>query len=283
MHVGDIGGQFATPALTFTEEYTWHLFLPIIKKNPSCPATSTQSFITVPILGAAADRPGPQHADLNLALRGYSETDAPKPLVSYNGGTDPDAPQLAGLFDPEPNPTESPIISAVFRVNRWEWTGSYPDPGHVGTPITDWPVTLIELPAEFGTPLYIPERGPELYTGGYKAMVLYAEERRITLNYTRDDTVANGYTVHLENLCVDPNLLALYRAQTDGMGWHTTGGLPALKNNQRIGTAFVGGVRVAIRDRGTFMDPRSGKDWWVGYPTSLEIQRSHDTSLRSAF
>ena len=111
-------------------------------------------------------------------------------------------------------------------------------------------------------------------------MVLYAEERRITLNYTRDDTVANGYTVHLENICVDPNLLALYRAQTDGSGWHITGRLPALRNNQRLGTAFVGGVRVAIRDRGAFMDPRSGKDWWVGYPTTLEIQRSHDTSLR---
>ncbi|RMF05151.1 MAG: hypothetical protein D6768_01675, partial [Chloroflexi bacterium] len=116
-----------------------------------------------------------------------------------------------------------------------------------------------------GAPIYPPERGPEIYGGGYVAMVLYAEEKRITLKYTRDDNVINGYTVHLENVCVDPNLLALYRAQTDATGLHTTGRLPALRNNQQLGTAFRGGAKVAIRDVGSFMDPRSRKDWWVGY------------------
>ena len=111
-------------------------------------------------------------------------------------------------------------------------------------------------------------------------MVPYAEENRLTLIYTRNDTVASGYAIHIENICVDSNLLALYRAQTDAAGWHTTGQLPALKNNQQIGTAFVGGVRVAVRDRGAFMDPRSRKDWWMNYPAGLEIQRFHDTLLK---
>ena len=46
-------------------------------------------------------------------------------------------------------------------------------------------------------------------------VLMYAAEKRITLGYTRDDTVASGYAVHLENVCVDPNLVALYRAQQD--------------------------------------------------------------------
>jgi len=145
------------------------------------------------------------------------------------------------------------------------WTGSYPDPGHAGSPITTWPVTLIEFPTAFGDAIYSPERGPEIYGGGYTAMVLYAEEQRITLKYTRDDNVVGGYAAHLENVYVDPNLLALYRAQTDSAGWHVTGRLPALRNNRQLGTAFTGGVKVAIRDTGAFMDPRSRKDWWVGY------------------
>jgi hypothetical protein len=64
---------------------------------------------------------------------------------------------------------------------------------------------------------------------------------------------------------VDPNLLALYRAQVDAGGWHVTGQLPALRHNQPLGTAFGAEIQAAIRDNGTFMDPRSHKDWWKGY------------------
>ncbi|MCG3212073.1 MAG: hypothetical protein FOGNACKC_05720 [Anaerolineae bacterium] len=271
---GDSG--FVSPAGSFTLDYTWQVFVPVVFKSPACPTTSANSYSLIPFAGARADRPGPQHADLNLALRGYSVTSAPQVLVQYSGSTDPNAPQLDGLFEPN----NYPGISAVFRVNDWVWTGPYPDPGHVGSVISTWPVTLLELPASFGTRLYLPERPAEIYGGGYRAMVLYAESNRITLGYTRDDTIAYGYAVHLENICVDPNLLALYQAQTDAAGWHVTGQLPGLKNNQPLGTAFIGGVRVAIRDRGAFMDPRSRKDWWVNYAAGLEIQRSHDTLLK---
>ncbi len=258
---------------TFTLSTTWRVFLPVVQKMPSCPATSGNSYGVIPFIGPRADRPGPEHADLNLTLRGYSETTAPMVLVQYDGPTDPNAPQLDGILNGYPG------ISRVFRVNDWIWQ-SYPSPGYPGGPITKYDVTLMELPAAFGAPLSIPDRVPDIYPGGYKAMVLYAEETRLTLGFTRDDTVANGYAVHLEGICVDPNLLALYRAQTDSAGWHTTGNLPALKQDQPLGTAFLSGVRVAIRDRGEFMDPRSRKDWWMNYSAGLEIQKSHDTSSK---
>jgi hypothetical protein len=59
---------------------------------------------------------------------------------------------------------------------------------------------------------------------------------------------------------VDPNLLALYR-QADAAG---RASLPALRNGQPLGTASGGQVLVAIRDCGSFLDPRSRKDWWQG-------------------
>jgi hypothetical protein len=92
-------------------------------------------------------------------------------------------------------------------------------------------------------------------------LVLYAESNRITLGYTREDSVANGYAVHLENVCVDPNLLALYQSS------NATGRafLPALREDEVLGTAGSGQVLVAVRDRGVFFDPRSRLDWWQGF------------------
>lgn len=93
-----------------------------------------------------------------------------------------------------------------------------------------WPLdhvaaTLVTLAAGAGESPGIPHRRAQIYGGGYKALVLYAEPTRITLGYTRDDSVANGYTVHLEGICVDPNLVALYRSSNAaGRGF-----LPALR------------------------------------------------------
>lgn len=108
----------------------------------------------------------------------------------------------------------------------------------------------------------IPSRGADIYQGTYRALVLYAEERRITLKYTREDRVVAGYTVHLENVCVDPNLLELYR-ESDSRG---RASLPALRNGETLGVAAGGEILVAIRDAGSFMDPRSRKDWWRTVP-----------------
>ena len=67
-----------------------------------------------------------------------------------------------------------------------------------------------------------------------------------------------GYTLHIEGLQVEPRLLALYRA-CDAAG---RGHLPALRTEQAFGRARDSFVSVAIRDSGTFLDPRSRKDWW---------------------
>jgi hypothetical protein len=247
---------------TFTLEALWQVYLPLVQKAPACPSTSGASFERIPFEGAPTDHPDYLHGDLNLDLRGYSLTGASLGLVDY-GNPPEDSPQLAGLFQPN----RGPDITSAYRVNSWEWDparcGGNPH-GCPGTPLTTWDVTLMGLATTPGESVYIPERNASIYQGVYKALVLYAEERRITLAYTREDTVANGYAVHIENLCVDPNLLALYQAQTDAGGWHVTGHLPALRNDQALGTALGGQILVAVRDRGSFMDPRA-KDWWTGY------------------
>jgi hypothetical protein len=40
--------------------------------------------------------------------------------------------------------------------------------------------------------------------------------------------------------------------------------LPALFADQGIGRAITTELGVAIRDTGSFMDPRSREDWWRG-------------------
>ena len=124
---------------------------------------------------------------------------------------------------------------------------------------------MVGLATSPGEPVSIPGRNAPIYRGGFKALVLYADDRQLTLGYTRHDSVAGGYVVHLLGLCVDPNLLALYRAQNDDHGWRATGHLPALRSGQIIGTAQGAELKVAVRDNGSFMDPRSSKDWWRGY------------------
>jgi hypothetical protein len=98
--------------------------------------------------------------------------------------------------------------------------------------------------------------------------VLYAEARRITLTYTREDTPAIGYMVHLENVAVAPELVALYQ-QLDAAGRHH---LPALHNDEVIGTADRASISIAIRDTGMFMDPRACKDWWNHYMSACTVQ-----------
>ncbi len=252
---------YVTPT-TFTLAATWRqVYLPVVLRPESsgCPDISLASFNLIPIDGPRTDHPDYLHGDLNLALRGYAAISAALELVDYKGSVDSDAPQLAGLF----GPNRLPGLSAVYQVNNWNWgCGTHGCPGPA---ITDPEVTLASMVTTPGEAIYIPERDSKIYGGDYKAMVLYAEEKRITFGYTSQDTVAPGYAVHIENVCVDPNLLALYRAQTDSEGWHNTGYLPALRNDEALGTAFGSQIQVAIRDKGTFMDPRSRKDWWWGY------------------
>jgi hypothetical protein len=230
------------------------VYLPVIVAPLPTPPSGV--YDAIPVAGRRPDnRPAALHGDLNLALRGYTETVASLMLVDYNGKTDPDAPQLAGLFDPP----RLPEIVDAHQVYDWDWSCG-PD-GCRGQPLAEWDATLLSVDTAPGEPLLAPPRNPEIYGGGYRVMVLYAEATRLTLVYTRDDTAAGGYVLHLENIQVDAGLLALYET-TDAAGRFM---LPALRNGERLGYGTGGAMKIAIRDTGRFMDPRSRKDWWMGY------------------
>ncbi|GEM_PF-961845 len=216
-----------------------------------CAPTSTNGYTLIPMEVADAQRPDSQHGDLNLGLRGYQPSGAASEFVSYNGDPDAGAPQWAGLFADQ----RRAAISSVYQVRDWRWDcGAH---GCAADWLTNYDVTLMGVATAPGEVISVPSRGPEIYGGGYIAVVLYAEATRLTVAYTRDGTVAHGYAAHLENFCVDPNLLAQYRAGNAG-GRHA---LPGLHNGQAVGTASSGELLVAIRDRGMFMDPRSARDW----------------------
>jgi hypothetical protein len=230
------------------------IFLPLIAREDPLPPPA--SYEALPVESRADNRPAATHADLNLALRGYTPTTASLALVDLNGDTDPQAPQLASIF----SPTRLPSITAAFQVFDWDWNCG--DDGCRGDPLTAWEATMIEAATEPSEPLYLPARGPEIHSGGYRALVLYAEPRRLTLAYTRRDGADHGYVLHLEDIQVDAGLVALYQ-QLDAAGRQQ---LPALRNGERLGYASRSGrIRLAIRDTGEFLDPRSRKDWWVGF------------------
>lgn len=217
-----------------------------------CAEIPGASFGSISINGWPSDRPAEIHADLNLAMRGYARTSEPRVLVDYNGHTDANAPQISYLFAN----TRGADIASVYRVYDWNWGSN-----SRGGLITSWPVTLMGLASTPGEVLRVPDSGYDIGSG-YEVMVLYASESRITLKYTREDNVVHGYTVHIENVCVEPRLLSLYR----GLNAAGRGNLPALHGGEPLGRATGYEVGVAVRDTGSFMDPRSRKDWWRRFP-----------------
>ncbi|HNS53051.1 MAG TPA: hypothetical protein PKO09_17965 [Anaerolineae bacterium] len=227
------------------------VYLPLAARTcPCCEPIPGVVYESIDVLGPPATPPAEQHPDLNLALRGYLLTDAFRGLVDYGGGFDPLAPQLYTLFADQ----RVPLFPSVSQVYDWDW-----EQNCRGEPLDDWDVTLAGMAVAPGEVLALPDSG---YTigQGYEALVLYASETRITLKYTREDNVVYGFTIHVENVCVEPSLLALYRACND----QGRGQLPALRGNQPFGRAQGTEIGVAIRDAGTFLDPRSRKDWWQG-------------------
>ncbi len=222
--------------------------LPLIVKSQACGATGESYGRWSP--SNPYDGDVSAHPDMNLAVRGYEPTTAYLGLVDYAGSIDPAAPQFPSLFANNRTAT----FRSAHKVYRWDWTCNC----RAGL-ITKWDVTLAGLATTPGEIIRLPVAGYDI-GGGYGALVLYAEQRRLTLKYTSEDDVVVGYTIHLENLCVDPNLLALYQ-QLNAAG---RGELPALWPGQPLGRASGNEIGVAVRDGGSFLDPRSRKDWWQG-------------------
>ena len=248
--------------------------LPLVARgwgSYSCPITSTNQYssgIAYQYDGDNPVRPAYNHADKNLALRGYAPNPNPdlqRELVSY-GTDDPNLPpQLATMFAPY----AVPPLSGFYQVYDWNWAPS-PDPGSRGDPLTSYPVTALGLQTAPGQPLHVPTSAYGIGEG-MEVLVLFADESTIALRYTREDSSASqGYTLHVDNICTDPNLLALYNALDDPDGpryeYHESRSyaydLPTLAAGQPFGTARGTEVVVAIVDTGQFMDPRSCNEWW---------------------
>jgi len=234
-----------------TEESTHSVYLPYTAwTSAGCSPIPGVLYGSLDVNGPPTDPPAEQHPDLNLALRGYEITSAYRGLVDYGGWSDPLAPQLYTLFADQRVPT----FPSVSQVYDWDW-----DCNCRGDLLTEWPVTLAGMAVAPGEVLAVPDSGYDI-GDGYEALVLYASDTRITLKYTRDDNVVYGFTIHIENVCVEPSLRALYRAWNDA----GRGELPALRGSQPFGRARGGEIGVAVRDAGSFLDPRSRKDWWQG-------------------
>jgi hypothetical protein len=201
---------------------------------------------------APSDRPAEAHPDLNLSIRNYELTEAAKTLVDYaSPGPGITAPQLSGLF----GTPRLPVFRNVYRVYDWDW-------GRMqrGALLSWPPVTALGMETNVGETLHVPDSGYDIGSG-CEVLVLYACEDRITLKYTREDNAVYGFMLHVELVCVEPSLVALYQ-ECDRTGRRT---LPALRPRQAFGRASGTEVVIAIRDAGAFMDPRTRGDWWIGY------------------
>lgn len=244
------GGAQAQETTNGTVPPPADVFLPLVQTGR--PPEPPRTVDAVPVSGPPIDRPAPTNPDLNLAVRGYVATQADLHLIDVGGPTDNDPPQLANLFAAPRVPT----FTAAYQVYDWDW-GCGPD-GCRGAPIADPPVTLIGVEAAPGERISLPARRARIYPGDYIALVLYAAPERLTLTYTRQDTPAVGYMVHVEGIEVDPAIVARYQ-ELDAAG---RGSLPALRNGDLLGWGTAGSLAVAVRDTGSFMDPRVRKDWW---------------------
>jgi uncharacterized protein YgiM (DUF1202 family) len=213
-----------------------------------CAPIPGEAYGTLTITSAPTDPAAASHADLNLGLRGYAPGEATHALIDVAEAADPAAPQLRWLFGDR----REPAVTGTYQVYGWDWgvnarTGLIPDP----------PVTLLGVQTTPGETIALPNGGSDLGQG-YHALVLYASPERVTLKYTRDDNVVAGYTVYIENVCVEPTLLALYQQMNDA----GRGALPALRPGQPLGRATGSELGVAVRDNGAFLDPRARQEWW---------------------
>ncbi len=229
-------------------------FLPHLQRaynsTAACQAAG-ETYNTLSVNPPSTDRAAEQHADLNLALRGYQGVTADKSLVVYGGSSDPkNPPQLPGLFADNRTAT----VGSLSQIYDWNWTSN-----SRGSLLNVWEATLAGLNVTPGETIYVPASGYDVGSG-YQALVLYASDQRITLKYSNADNVVSGYTIHIENICVDPGLLSLYVA-SDAAGRSE---LPALNSGQGLGRALSSQIGVATRSDGAFLDPRSKNDWWRG-------------------
>lgn len=280
----------ATPTIT----YTAHLPLVLLDQptptpTPVCPTTSGNVYSARTAYQFDLDnpvRPAWNHADKNIKLRGYAANTSAgllRELVNYGSDDPKQPPQLATLFAP----ARVPPLTAFYQVMSWNWADS-PQPGTRGSALTKYPVTALGLQTSPGQELRVPTSGYGIGEG-FQVIVIFADERTVAFRYTREDTGGGdvgytGYTLHLDNICTDPNLLALYnsldapsgpRYQYVGRYAHSYN-LPAMEAGKVFGTTRGSETVVSVVDTGTFMDTRSCNEWWQLRPGYAGSCPGHD-------
>ncbi len=222
----------------------------------SCPTSSNQTYESIrPDTPAHRKISNPENnPEVNIDLRGWGEVNEAKEPVNYGGDTDPNPPPSFGsVFS-----GRYPQIVKTYIIYEWDWANNKPNVGKSATPA--WPVHLMGFGASPGEPLLGLKAGRSIW-GDFSLMVLYASENSITFTHSTGDTAPpndDGYPIYFVDICVDPNLLAKYREDNAG----GRQGLPAIRPGQIFGYAKDTDVKAAVRDTGSFMDPRSRKDWW---------------------
>jgi len=197
------------------------------------------------------------HADKNLAVRGWVPTITTLGLVDLSGPVDPaQPPQLYRLF----GDSRTPQFTNNYKVYDWDWNVQ-PD-GARGAPLSLYDSTLAGMGVTRGERIFVPDSAYQL-TGGYEVVVHYVDQDSISMHYRERDTVSgNGYTIHIDGVCIDQNLITKYNSLGGNNGTRIR--LPALQAGQAIGEAAGTEIRAAVVDTGEFQDPRSRKDWWQG-------------------
>jgi hypothetical protein len=253
------------------------VYLPLVlREQPvgfTCPTTSDNQYSGGTAFQYDTDdpvRPAFNHGGKNIELPGYVPNTDPglqRELVDYGSGDQTQPPQLATMFDPR----RVPSFSTFYQVHEWIYA-SPPDPGHRGDPITRPPVTALGMQTTPGEILHVPTSGYDI-GGGLEVTVLFADDDTIALKYAREDSAGSpGYTLLIDNICADPNLLALYDSLDDPAGPRYvyvppanrpySYDLPTLAAGQPFGTARDGAIVVAIVDTGAYQDARSCNEWW---------------------
>jgi len=247
-------------------------YLPLTAKS-ICPPASSNHYVGGTVFQVEYDdpiRPANNHADKNIDLRGYQpnpDPDVRRGLVDYGLNDPTPPPQFATLF----SPARVPAFVEGYQVGQWHWEPS-PAPGSRGDPINSPPVTALGLATTPGEQLHVPHSGYDI-GGGMEVILIYADEDTVAFRYGREDSAgAHGFTMHIDNICTDPNLLALYETLDDRGGPRYVYKppdqrpyayqLPNLADGQPLGIARDSEIVVIIVDAGAFLDPRSCDDWW---------------------
>lgn len=245
------------PLANADEEARRHkLFMPIAAGSsrnqppppPDCDVPGT-SYTSLSVSGDPLTVNPDTDPNLNLGFRGYKRVDAPLRLVELGPVWDARAPQIPGMFADR----RTPRFTTAYQ--RYNWDASCNCRGDTES---RWEATVLGLGVQPGETIFTPDSGYDIQDG-YEYLVLYAGESGLTLHIGREDEFF-GYVVHIDGVCTDPDLLALYRQR------HAEGRreLPALRGHDPIGVALDREIQVAVRDTGSFMEPRSRNDWWQG-------------------